>query len=80
MDINIFLDFVSISFSVMASKRSGWVFRKHAGFPERGKYFFLILPRLVGEKTVPSLISFIKVVVSLLKPLKQFKLATQYEG
>jgi len=28
--------FVSIFFSVIVSKRSGWVFRKHAGFPQRG--------------------------------------------
>ena len=26
----------SVFFSVMVNKRSGWVFRKHAGFPQRG--------------------------------------------
>ena len=27
---------LNISFSVIANERSGWVFRKHAGFPQRG--------------------------------------------
>ena len=26
----------NVSFSVMVNKRSAWVFRKHAGFPQRG--------------------------------------------